>query len=98
MGEANHLFLSSLFIKNVLRPMAYLFCGSALGSVFGSGLIPGFGLTDWKSVPVSAPDRNWWRGQNFVPEQSVGPLEHKCLFNPEIIDLINDCPEQRQIK
>jgi hypothetical protein len=59
MGEANHLFLSSFFIESVLRPMAYLSSGSALGSGFGSGLIPGFGLTDWKSVPVSAPDRNW---------------------------------------
>ena len=26
-------------------------------SMFGSGLIPGFGLTDRKSFPVSAPDR-----------------------------------------
>ncbi len=40
-------------------------------SMFDSGLIPGFGLTDRKLFPVSAPDWNWQTRQS---DHAFGPI------------------------
>jgi hypothetical protein len=77
---------------------------------FGSGLIPGFGLRDWKSFSVSAPDRWLWcsdsdfffglgSGSGSVVDSGSSTIWSWHLFSLErIMDLIHKVFKNQPLK